>query len=184
MAAEEIAHKVVKEDGNIQIRDYESTVIAKVDVKSSREEAGGKAFMTLFNYIQGENVATQEIPMTAPVSQVESQKIPMTAPVSQEQQAEGVWSIAFHMPNDMALKTTPKPKNENVTITEIPARRMAAIRFSGRGTDSNVYEHEKELRAYLDKNEIAYIDEPVYAFYNSPMVPWFLRRNEVLFPLR
>ena len=186
MAAEEIAYSVIREQGDIEIRDYEETVVAEVTVTASRREAPGEAFMTLFRYIDGANIAAEEIPMTSPVSQEQaSQKIPMTTPVSQERGADGPneWVIAFHMPNDMSLDSTPKPTNEQVNIKSIPSRKMAAITFSGTRSDSNVGKHESELRRYLEKNNIAYIDEPVYAYYDPPWVPWFLRRNEVLFPL-
>ena len=184
MATEEIAHKVIKKDGDIEIRAYEETVIVKVIVESTRREAPNKAFRTLFNFISGDNIMKQDIAMTAPVSQQPvSQKIPMTTPVAQEKTGEGQWQIAFYMPNDMEFDTTPKLTNENVTIERIPAQKMAAIRFSGRGTDSNIAEHETELLQYLEVNKIDYIPEPIYAFYDAPWVPWFLRRNEVLFKL-
>ena len=181
---EEIAHTVVQEDGDIQIRDYAETVVAEVTVQGSRHEAPSKAFRTLFDYISGENTAAQEISMTAPVSQEQSQQIPMTIPVSQQQADAGAWSIAFHMPNDMVYEATPKPKDSRIHIRAIPARRMASITFSGTIDDSNVEKYEGQLRRYLEANGIEFEDDPVYAFYSGPMTPWFLRRNEVMFPLK
>jgi effector-binding domain-containing protein len=91
--------------------------------------------------------------------------------------------IAFHMPNEMSYETTPKPKDERIKSRAVPAKKMIAIKFSGRSTDSNIYEHEKKLRAYMKKNSLNFKGKPIYAFYNAPFVPWFLRRNEVLFEL-
>lgn len=186
MAADEIAHNVIKQDGNIQIREYAPTVVAEVTIQSTRSEAPSRAFRTLFDYISGNNITAQNIPMTTPVSQEpsSSQEIPMTTPVSQEQADDGSWTIAFYMPNDMKLEDAPQPKNEKIIMRAVPAKRMAAIRFSGRGTDSNIAQHEKELRDYLNANDIAYEDKPLYAFYDAPFVPWFLRRNEVLLTLK
>jgi DNA gyrase inhibitor GyrI len=184
VTAEEISHNVIKKDGNIEIRQYDETVIAKVTVEATRREATSKAFRSLFKFISGDNVAKQEISMTAPVSQQPvSQKIPMTTPVAQESAGEGQWQIAFYMPNDMEFDITPKPTNDNVTIERIPAQKMAAIRFSGRSTDDNIAKHEQELLQYMTDNNIDYIPEPTYAFYNPPWTPWFMRRNEVLFKI-
>ena len=179
MATEEIAHSVISEEGAIQIREYEPTVIAEVKVKAPRREATGRAFRVLFNYIQGDNAEEQKIPMTAPVSQ----EMPMSAPVPSDSGKESEWLIAFYMPNDMSFEATPEPSNSNVAIRQVPARKMAAIKFSGFANDENINEHEQQLRAYLKDNDIAYEDKPLYAFYDAPMKPWFLRRNEVLFPL-
>lgn len=184
MATEEIAHTVLKQDGDIEIRQYEDTVVAEVTVQATRREAPGRAFRALFNYISGENEGAREIPMTTPVSQAaEGTEIPMTAPVSQRQSGENRWTIAFYMPNDMAYEETPAPENEAITVRAVPGRTMAAIRFSGIASDANVAEHEEQLRDYLQTHDIPFTDEPLYAFYNSPMMPWFLRRNEVLFPV-
>jgi len=184
MAAEEIAHKVLKKDGNIELRKYKPSVVAEVEVKASRDEATGKAFRTLFNFISGENTSSTKIAMTTPVSQESSQKIAMTTPVSQTESDTNTWIIAFHMPNEMNFESTPKPKNQNITIREIPAKKMLSIKFSGRSTDSNIYKHEKKLKEYIKKHKITVIDKPIYAFYSAPFVPWFLRRNEVLFEVK
>ena len=185
MATEEIAYTVIKSDGDIEIREYEETVVAEVTVDGTRKEAPSKAFRTLFKYISGENIAKQEIPMTAPVSQeLKSQKIAMTAPVSQEQTDEGTWTIAFYMPNDMDFENTPLPKNDNVNIRKIPSKQKITIRFSGRSTDSNIAEHEAELKQYIVDNKIEVAGAPMYAFYNPPWTLWFMRRNEVLFDVK
>ena len=185
MATEEIAYNVIKKDGDIEIREYDETVVAEVTVKGTQKEAPSKAFRTLFNYIQGNNIAKQDIPMTAPVSQeLKSQKIPMTAPVSQEQDAKGQWTIAFYMPNDMDFENTPLPKDEAVSIRRIPSVQKIAIRFSGTRSDSNIAEHENELKQYIVKNKIEVAGTPMYAFYNAPWTPWFMRRNEVMFTVK
>lgn len=186
MATEEIKYDIIKQDGDIEIRDYAPVIIAEVTVKGSRKEAPSAAFRTLFNYITGENTTAQNIPMTAPVSQeLVSREIPMTAPVTQEQVEPNVWKVAFYMPADMTLATAPKPTNDKVTIREVSFGKRAAIRFSGRTSDNNIKEHDEELKTYLTNNNIAFNEaDRMLAFYNSPFVPWFLRRNEVLYPVK
>lgn len=185
MATEEIAHSIVSSEGDIEIRQYDETIKAVVTVEAKRREASNKAFRVLFDYISGENIAQQEIPMTTPVAQEPaSQKIPMTTPVAQGQAGEGKWEIAFYMPNDMSYEATPQPTDKRIEIQRVPAKKMAAIRFSGLGSDKAIQEYEAELVEYLKTNQIDYVPIPTYAFYDAPWVPWFMRRNEVLFELK
>ena len=194
MAVEEIKYDVLKKDGNVEIRQYAPVIIAEVTIEGSRSEAPSAAFRTLFNYISGDNIAKSgesvKIPMTAPVSQEAlsqspSQKIPMTAPVTQEQLEPNIWKIAFYMPANMTIETAPAPKNDKITLREVTLGKRVALRFSGRSTDDNIETHDAKLKAYLAQNNMTY-DETgrILAFYNSPFTPWFLRRNEVLYPVK
>jgi len=53
------------------------------------------------------------------------------------------------------------------------------VSFAGRATDRLLAEQEDRLRGWLAKRGIKAGGEPEYAFYNSPMIPGPLRRNEV-----
>lgn len=187
MATEEIKYNVVEKlTDTIEIRDYAPVVIAEVTVKGTRDQAPSAAFRILFNYITGDNVSSEKIPMTAPVSQESvSQKIPMTAPVTQEQTDTDLWKIAFYMPADMTMETAPKPTSDKVSLREVKLGKRIAIRFSGRNTDSNVNEHDEKLKEYMRANDIKFdADDRILAFYDAPFKPWFLRRNEVLYALK
>ncbi len=83
--------------------------------------------------------------MTAPVSQAKSEKIAMTAPVSQARKNEGVWLVSFVMPKEYTLETLPVPDDPKVYFKTVPARKVLAIRFSGRWTDASFNQHETEL---------------------------------------
>ncbi|HWR72583.1 MAG TPA: heme-binding protein [Nitrospirota bacterium] len=39
------------------------------------------------------------------------------------------------------------------------------------------------LEAFIQKQNLRPLGEPVFARYNSPFTLWFLRRNEVLIPV-
>ena len=71
---EKAHYDIVKKLGNIEIRRYPSMLLAVVE--GYKDDSG---FNLLFNYISGDNIKKQKIPMTAPV--ITSEKIPMTAPV-------------------------------------------------------------------------------------------------------
>ena len=123
--------------------------------------------------------------MTAPViQQPQSQKISMTAPVSQQQNADGSWDVAFFMPNKFTKETLPDPNDERIKIIELSQDRLATIRFSGVYSTSNFQKHDQKLLNYLKANNLTFEPDPVYAYYNSPFTPWFMRRTEIMYQLK
>ena len=182
-AVEEAEYTVVLEDGEFEIREYAPSIVAETVVSGEFEDAGSRAFRKLFNYIDGENHASSEIAMTAPVSQqAEGRKIAMTSPVSQEPAEEG-WAVSFMMPAAFTMDTIPQPNDESVVIRQIPAYRAAAIRYSGTWSQDNFDEHLSELQAWIASKDLETAGDPVWARYNAPFTPWFMRWNEILIPL-
>jgi SOUL heme-binding protein len=184
-AADEPPHTVVVRDGAFEIRDYAPQIAAEVEVDGSMSRAGNSGFRPLAGYIFGGNTArdgegSSEIAMTTPVTQTRSQEIAMTSPVTQSMQAGGSWRVAFIMPTEWTMETLPVPNDPRVTLTEIPARRMAVIRFSGGPSDARFAEKADELTAYLTEHGHEMLGEPVYARYDPPWVPTPFRRNEVM----
>ena len=187
-AVEEAEYRVIRADDAIEIREYAPSVIAEVIVDGDFEEASNRAFRPLFRYFDGDNTMRREIAMTAPVSQQKSagqsaQKIEMTAPVSQAK-APGGWAVSFMMPASYTMETLPTPNDPAVGLREVPAYRAAAIRYSGRWTESRYADHLAKLREWLDREGLRADGDPVWARYNAPFVPWFLRRNEIIIRLR
>lgn len=115
--------------------------------------------------------------MTAPVSQAATQ-IAMTAPVSQMAGATG-YVIQFAMPREWTLETLPEPLNARVTLREMPARELAVINYSGTWSQERYEEQLKKLRDAMAQAGLAAHGEPVWARYDPPWKPWFLRRNEI-----
>ncbi|MCH2038114.1 MAG: heme-binding protein [Rickettsiales bacterium] len=176
---EQPKYQVVSSEGSIEMRRYAPMIIAEVTVTGEREDATGKGFRFLADYIFGNNTVKQDIAMTAPVQQQEAEKIAMTAPV--QQQSEGnEWKIRFVMPSEYTMETLPEPNNDVVTLKEVPAKQFIAITFSGTNSDDNVAKHEAELLDYIQNAQIETIGTPLYAFYNPPWTLPLLRRNEVM----
>ena len=44
--------------------------------------------------------------------------------------------------------------------------------------------HERRLREWIQRRGLESVGEPVWARYDPPFMPWFLRRNEILIELR
>ena len=118
-----LKYRVIRKLDKVEIRLYSNIIIAKVD------GYGDSGFDLLFRYIAGNNTTKSSIDMTALVI---AQSIEMTAPVFSEKN-----SLAFVIPENYTLETTPKPNDERIKIQQIPTRYVAALKFSGRWTASN-----------------------------------------------
>lgn len=169
LAVEEAPFNLVQQEGDFEIRDYAPSVVAEVVVSGDFEDAGSSAFKKLFKYIGGENQATDEIAMTSPVSQ--------------EATPDG-WAVSFMMPASYTMETIPQPNDTVVKVREIPAYRAAAIRYSGTWSEKKYREHLEKLQQWMKDSGIRAAGEPVWARYNAPFVPWFMRRNEILIPIQ
>ena len=183
MAIEEAKYEVVKKSNNFEIRDYTPHIVAETLVVGNLEDAGSKAFKILFGYISGENRSRIKVEMTAPVSQqADPEKIKMTAPVGQ-QRMEDKWAVSFMMPASYSLETLPEPENPNVTLRRVPGRRMAAVRYSGFWSEKGYLKNRLKLETWINDNGHKIAGDPLWARYNAPFTPWFLRRNEILIPI-
>ena len=180
MAIEEAPYTVVEKANSFELRRYQPYIVAETLVEGDFKTVGDEGFRRLFDYISGNNRTKQSIPMTAPVSQeAASEKISMTAPVTQEQ-AGGKWRITFLMPSTYTMETLPEPLDPKVELKKVPGRLVAALRYSGTWSKSRYEQKEADLRAIIQARGLKQVGEPVFARYNPPFMPWFLRRNEVL----
>jgi len=181
-AIEEPTFKVVRTHSGFEVRDYAPYVVAEVTVPGPEADAGNQGFRILAAYIFGKNAGQQSMAMTAPVTQVaEPVKIAMTAPVTQSARASG-FVVQFTMPASYTLDTLPRPFDEQIRLVAMPAVRYAVIRFSGFWTDANYNEHLQQLQTMMAAQSLSVNGAPIYARYNAPFVPWFLRRNEIWIP--
>lgn len=186
LAIDEPKYTVLKDYGNgIELRNYSTYIIAETEVSANNaDEAGNLGFKKLGGYIFGDNQRKQSIAMTAPVSQSKSEKIAMTAPVNQSQLDNGQWRVSFVMPDKYTLETLPTPNDKNIYFLSVPARKVLVIRFSGRWTDNNFNEHEQYLMQALKTNHLNAFGKAWTARYNPPILPGFMRRNEVMIEVR
>lgn len=183
MATEEAQYSVLLKEADFEVRDYQAHILAETLIEGKFSGAGNKAFGRLFKYITGNNTSRQKIEMTAPVVQApDSEKIKMTAPVGQ-QQVNDHWAISFMMPATYTLDTLPKPKDAKIVLRQVPARQMAALRYSGVWSEKNYARHKDSLDAWIQEKGFAVTGEAIWARYDPPFKPWFLRRNEILIPI-
>lgn len=166
---EQQPYQVLRRLGDVEIRHYPPAAIAEVTVPGSFEQAGTRAFGSLFGYISGRNLDRRSIAMTAPVIQAS---------------AEGdAHAVAFVLPSDLDAEHAPAPDNPEVMVRAVPATTTAALGYSGRWSQDSYDRHVTELLRTLASAGLATQGDPRFARYDPPFKPWFLRRNEVLVDL-
>jgi hypothetical protein len=163
-----VKYEVVKKLVNVEIRLYSKIVIAKV-LNSEPDNFG-----LLFRFISGNNQQKEKVKMTTPVV---SQEIKMTSPVLSNFSNQGY--MAFVMPPEFSLETTPIPLDSPVKIEEVPPRLVAVLRFSGSWSEAHFKEKTKELLEELAKAKVKTVGGIFTMLYNPPFTPSFLRRNEI-----
>jgi hypothetical protein len=183
MAIEKSSYEIKQKNGNFELRLYDDYIVAETIVTGDFEDVGNEGFRRLYKYISGHNRKKQSISMTAPVNQeADFEKIAMTAPVGQEKVADK-WRITFLMPSKYTLATLPEPLDERVALRQETGRLMAAVRYSGSWSREKYRQNRDLLELLILKNGLKPIGPPVWARYDPPFMPWFLRRNEVLIPV-
>ena len=180
---EKAKYEVIEKEGNFEVRQYAPLIVAETVVDAGFDEAGNVAFRRLFGYISGENRTKESIEMTSPVNQEGgSEKIAMTAPVNQ-QESEGKYVVSFVMPSKYTMESLPEPLDSDIRLREVAAHKIAAIRYSGTWSRKRYEAKRKLLEDYIGKKELTIIGEDIFARYDPPFQLWFVRRNEVLFPV-
>jgi hypothetical protein len=173
MAVSEPAFSVVRSEGSIELRDYPGFIVAETEVSGDFDAAGRTGFRRVAGYIFGGNKKPDG----------SSEKIAMTAPVTLEPKGDQ-WRVHFVMPEGYQMDSLPRPVDPNVRLRQVPAHRVAAIRFSGFTTDASILENTEALRAWIAKEQLTEISSPQVARYNDPFtLPWN-RRNEILIEIR
>jgi hypothetical protein len=176
-------YSVIKKQNEIEIRQYPAYIQAEVVIDEKQyQSAIEKGFNVLAGYIFGNNVSKQKIDMTTPVQASQSEIIAMTTPVTVT--GESNFTVAFIMPSAYTLETLPQPKDSRVHFKLIPARSLAAIRFSGFFRQDTIQKNKQHLGRWLEEKGIDTDGDFIVAGYNPPWVPGFLGRNEVLIQIK
>lgn len=179
---EEPIYKVLKKDGDFEVRHYPKQLRAKVTLHGMsfdffREEA----FKKLATYIFEGNESQKSMPMTSPVLELkETEQIPMTSPVLQHEDPNGSWTMSFILPEEYNLQNAPRPKNPEIILEEIEAYDCAVVTYSGNNKTQKIESHKKELKEWLSQ-QTGLTPEGAFfiAQYDAPFVIPFMKRNEV-----
>lgn len=182
---EQQRYRVVEKRGDVELREYDPCVVADVTVTGDVEQAGNAAFRPLVTYISGANQSKASLAMTAPViQQAAGEQLAMTAPVLQEATGPRTWTVSFVLPGERSLSDYPVPTNPQVTLRALPSERAAALRWSGRWTAGNLAQKTQQLRDAMNDAGWEAAGEPRWARFDPPWTPPFMRRNEMVIPIR
>ena len=183
-AVEEAPHRVAARDGDFEIRDYPGLSVAEVTMPGDRNSAAYAGFRKLAGFIFGANSRKQKIDMTAPVIEARADGAMMTSALAEPAGSSPGWVIRFVMPPGFSLAALPKPDDPSIRLREEPPTRFAVLRFSGLAGDAAVAAKTDELESILKSRHLVPAGPPIIAQYNPPWTPWFMRRNEVMIPIR
>lgn len=179
MAIEEPAYDVISKSEDVEIRRYAPYVVAELSVDAPADKAGSEAFPILAGYIFGNNEAGTKFAMTAPVIQAGvPNPVELTTP-SASPSAPNSHVVQFVLPKGVSSESAPVPSDRRVRVRDVASVKVAVIKYSGSWSTGNYEEHLARLKAVLAEKGIPWTGEPIYARYNPPLTPWFMRRNEI-----
>jgi len=166
--SEKARYTIESLDGEFEVRQYAPRVQAETVLNAAPwAQSLHEGFDRLAKYIYGGNSRQMKIAMTAPVL------------VTVGATDRATRTVAFKMPDSEPFETLPVPLDRQITLRRIPARRVAALSYTGRYGSEIPAEKRQELLAYVRAAGFLPIGEVTFAGYDAPWtLPW-LRRNEV-----
>ncbi|MGA3269249.1 MAG: heme-binding protein [Verrucomicrobiota bacterium] len=156
--------QVVRSTGKFELRDYPALMVVETPMTRTGNNADG-SFMRLFRFITGGNKAKQKIAMTTPVFMSGS---------------DTNATMAFVLPAKLQTGAVPKPTDGSLTVRELPAGRFAVLRFWGGRNAKNEAVALQRLKDWMKAEGLNVMSPPVFAYFDPPWTPGFLRRNEVM----
>jgi hypothetical protein len=189
MAVEEPKFETVLKDEAFEVRRYPPLVVATTQVPGDMDAASNRGFRTIADYIFGNNVATPagasaKIAMTAPVTLTPMTPATPAANTATSDMTAEQWQVQFVMPGQYRLDTLPRPKNEAVTLRELPARTTAVLSYSWLNSEAKVQQKTDELRAWMKSRQLEALGAPRLARYDPPWTLPMWRRNEIQIDIR
>ena len=158
-------YKVIKTEKDFEVRYYPPATLATVTSSAKLyKELSSPGFRKLANFIFGGNQSNTSISMTTPVHM----DINDTAS-----------TMSFVMPSAYTKDNLPKPNDPNVIISTSSEDYVAAIRFSGYASDSEIKKYSIKLEKALLSNGIEFYGNFRFLGYNAPFQFWG-RRNEII----
>ena len=167
MAIETPNFKLIKKEGEFEIRQYEPMIIATTKVNSGYREASSTGFRRIANYIFGGNQKQMEIEMTAPV-------------ITDVPNEKGMYDILFVMPSQHKFDDLPIPDNDNVELKVKELGKTAVIQFGGWATESRATHYKEKLEQFIETSGYEINSDYMVAQYNSPWALPPFRRNEII----
>jgi effector-binding domain-containing protein len=147
-------------NGEIGIKTIPASKLLVAESPGNYFENNNQLFSRLFNYIRSNEVA-----MTTPVE----------ARIENSQ-------MKFYVGGPDSVKDL--RDQGQVKVITMPERKVAAIGIRGAYSKSSFEENRAKLESWLrEQPQYEPAGEPYAVYWNSPMVPWFLKHSEVHIPV-
>lgn len=160
----EPSYELLSKNGNIEIRQYGEYVVAKTSVNCV-DKHDNNMFRTLASYIFGGNKKNQSIPMTAPVTTYEN---------------SDSYNMIFYMLDADNINDMPEPNGQDILFESFSLGKCVVISFSWFTNQSRIDSYTKQLKKYLEKNNLIPSSSYMVNRYDPPWRLPFMRRNEII----
>ena len=167
---EQPEYTLISAEGEFETRDYSVLVVAQFTKRGSYRNAVELGYITLEKYYLGANTTPEPIAMTTPT-------------MVRDDLAAG-WTTMLALPRQFRIHSAPVPNDRRVRLVEIPARRVAAIKFPGKLNEMVMRDQQAVLTDWLAAHGIAHQGDFTLAGYDGAWVPTKWRANEVLVTLK
>lgn len=164
------AYTVASADEEFEIRDYGAQTVAEYSARGSYGRAVEEGYIKLERYFLGENAVPEAMAMNVPVMVRNDQS--------------GGWTTMFVLPAEYRAESAPAPIDQRVRVMELPQRRVAAIRFPGKLSETVMREQSAKLDVWLAARGIPHRSDFTLAGYDAPWMPSAWRENEVIVTLK
>lgn len=163
---ETLPYEVIETHGKIEIREYDTYLLASTKTKKNRY--GDSGFSNVFRYITGGNEKSEKISMTTPVVTYEEDDSLVTG---------------FYVPSKYDKSSVPEPTG-NVFIKDHEKGLYAVIRFRGRWSEENYASYDQELLQFIKEQDYEIVSPRMVFRYQPPMIPGVFRRNEIAYQIK
>jgi hypothetical protein len=165
MALEEPRYEVEYRERSFEVRRYAPRIVAETVVPDPH---AADAYRRIASYYFGGNSLGTSINTTKPQSY---RPLP-----------EG-WMVWMTLPGNWRMDAVAEPLDPRVTVREIPAGRIAVVRFGG-GIRAQVAERLSALEEWMATNGLTAGGPPEMHEFDPPGTPSHDRRNEVWVPIQ
>ena len=162
---ETATYQTTRSSDRFEIREYPALGLVSTPMDAGQQEADRGSFMRLFDYISGENEATEKIAMTTPVFMDDE-------------------TMSFVLPENVAQQGAPGGTSPSVSLGNFEPGRYAVYRIPGGRSDGNIEAAKEALTDWLESNGLQGEGDYLIAGYDPPFIPPFFQRNEVLIRLK
>lgn len=154
---------------SFELRRFPAHELIEVEVQGDFLSAGNRGFRPLVNYIGGMNATGSQMAMTAPVAQ--------------SALADDRYLVTFVLPAETDPDSVPLPRDARVRVRHVEEYEAAVVSFSGGWNEQRFARASAKLLHAVAEAGLRAHGAPIFARFDPPWKPGFLKYNEVIQPV-